>query len=370
MNPKPTPLQRPRNGRPGLFKRLQPEVKRLERDRLKLQHRTVMFSVGIVAFTVVLAGVAWSLNAAAFVYAALIALALFTIRGVQSRSQAAPSQSKHQVVSRFATALGSRFMAPADGITEADFAHSRLFNEPLKAFRSAQHLRGQVGSVKLELSEVRAEFQDQQRDVPAVFAGLWIIAEFPASFRTNTLFRPVSDKLESAQAGFRTVKLEDASFTRLFDVFAEDSVEAQYVLSNKLLRRLCEFEANGSETHLALQGQQLHIALAQSSQSEMTGPDFAQSLLRALDLAISLLRELEANPYIWHRAANEPRSVGPEVLEFALKTTQERNPAIGPRYRQAEAEKAVSEKSGPAKSGPAKSKSEKPEPEKVGSAEA
>ena len=53
-----------------------------------------------------------------------------------------------------------------------------------------------------------------------------------------------------------------------------------------------------------------------------------------MDLAIGVLRELEANPYIWNRALQEPRSVGPEVLEFALKTTQERNPLVGPRYRQ------------------------------------
>ena len=342
MNQKRIPSQRPRTGRPGLFKRLQPEVQRLERDRLRVQQRTLMSSLGIVVFAVILAGVGWILNTASFAYFTLTALALLAVRGLRLKAQAAPSQSKHQVISRFARALGSRFQVINDGITETDFSHSRLFNEPVQTFRSEHHLRGKVGSAKLEVSEVRAEFHFQQRGLPTVFTGLWIIAEFPNPFRTNTLIRPVSDQLESAQAGLRTVKLEDTNFTQVFDVSAEDSVEAQYVLSIRFLNRLREFhEVSGREVHVALQGHRLHIALTHpesTAQSDPSGPQFAQSLLEALDLAIGTLRELEANPYIWNRAANEPRSVGPEVLEFALKTTQERNPVVGPRYRKPESQ--------------------------------
>jgi Protein of unknown function (DUF3137) len=353
MNPKRTPSQRPRTGRPGLFKRLQPEVQRLEQDRLKVQRRTLEVSLGIMAFAVILAGVGWMLNTAIFAYFTLIALALLAIRGVQLKSQAAPSQSKQQVISRFARALGSKFQVIDTGeinggaINETDFLQSRLFHETLTSFRSEHHLRGKVGSAKLELSEIRAEFHTQQRSIPAVFAGLWIIAEFPSSFRTNTLIRPVSDKLESAQMGLQTVKLEDAHFTQVFDVSADDSLEAQYVLSTKFLNRLREFhQVSGREIHLALQDQRLHIALTHpglkhpgaKAQSYLSGPEFAQSLLEALDLSIGVLRELEANPYIWNRAVNEPRSVGPEVLEFALKTTQEQNPVVGPRYRKPESQ--------------------------------
>ena len=348
MNLKRIPPQRPRTGRPGLFKRLQPEVQRLERDRLRVQQRTLMFSLEIVAFAIILAGVSWVSNTASFAYFTLIALALLAIRGLQLKAQAAPSQSKHQVISRFARALGSKFQVINDGgITETDFSHSRLFNQPALNFRSEHHLRGKVGSAKLELAEVWAEFHFQQRGIPAVFAGLWIIAEFPSSFRTNTLIRPVSNRLESnrlgsAQAGLRTVKLEDANFTQVFDVSAEDSLEAHYVLSTRFLNRLREFhEVSGREVHLRLQDQRLHLAITHpesTAQSDLSGPQFAQSLLEALDLAIGVLRELEANPYIWHLAVTEPRSVGPEVLEFALKTTQERNPMVGPRYRKPESQ--------------------------------
>jgi Protein of unknown function (DUF3137) len=342
MNPKRTSSQRPRTGRPGLFKRLQPEVQRLEQDRLRVQRRTLMFSLGIAVFAAILVGIGWILNTTIFVYATLIALALLAIRGVQLKAQTAPSQSKHQVMGRFARALGSTFQViNTGGINETDLTQSRLFHETLTSFRSEHHLRGKVGSAKLELSEVHAEFHTRQRSIPAVFAGLWIVAEFPASFRTNTLIQPVSDKLESAQEGLRTVKLEDANFTQVFDVSSEDSVEAQYVLSTKFLNRLREFhEVSGREVHLALQDRRLHIALTHpasahpgAAQSDLSGPEFAQSLLEALDLSIGVLRELEANPYIWNRALSEPRSVGPEVLEFALKTTQERNPVVGPRYR-------------------------------------
>jgi hypothetical protein len=99
-----------------------------------------------------------------------------------------------------------------------------------------------------------------------------------------------------------------------------------------LLTQIKEFQANAWETHFAFHSQRLHIAIAQPN---LTGLAFAKALLEALDLTISVVRELEANSFIWNRPAFElqPRSVGPEVLEFALHTTQERNPAASPRYR-------------------------------------
>jgi hypothetical protein len=332
-----TSSQRPRSGRPGLYKRLQPVINWLEQDRAQLQRRTFALIAGIALLTAVLAWFAWTLNAALFVHAALLALALVAVRAVQIKSKLAPSQSRKQIVSRFAKALGSKFVTlPNGGINETDFTQSRLFNDLLRSFHGSNHLRGKIGKVQLELCEVHASAETGQRQARALFDGLWIVASFPTSFRTSTIIRPVSDALESAEVGFRTVRLEEASFARLFDVSAEDGVEAQYVLSSRLLARIKAFHDEGDhEPFLAFHGQRLHIAIAQAN---LTGPSFAQDLLEALDLAISLVRELEANTFIWNKASIEPRPVGPEVLEFALHTTQERNPAVGPRYRRPEAQ--------------------------------
>ena len=353
-----TSSQKPRSGRPGLSKRLKPVMRWLEQDRQKWQRQTLMLEVGIAAFAGALAWLAWLMDFAPFVYAVLIAAALLALRAVQLKAKLAPSQSRTQITARFAKALGSRFMTlPNGGIDENDFVESQLFSHLLRSFHSSNHLRGQVGKVQLELSEIHASAETGQRQAQALFDGLWIIATFPTSFRTTTLIQPVSDDLESVQPGFRTVKLEEAAFTRHFDVRAQDSVEAQYVLSSRLLNRIKDFhDERDQETHLAFHGQRLHIAIAQAN---LTGPAFAQALLEALDLTIGLVRELEANTFIWNKLSLEPRPVGPEVLEFALHNTQERNPAASPRYRRSEAERAK----------PERAKLEQPEPEKVGSAE-
>ena len=353
-----TSSQRPRGGRLGLYKRLKPVIDWLEQDHAKVRARMLRFVVGTAILTGALAWLAWTLNAAPFV-AALLALALVAVRAVQVKAKLAPSQSRKQIVSRFAKALGPKFMTlPNGGIDEADFIQSRLFSDLLRSFHSSNHLRGKVGKVQLELSEVHASAETGQRQARALFDGLWIIASFPASFRTSTIIRPVSDALESARAGFRTVKLEEGGFGQLFDVSAEDSVEAQYVLSSRLLARIKAFDEGDHEPFLAFDGQRLHIAIAQAN---LTGPAFAQALLEALDLAISLVRELEANTFIWNKASIEPRPVGPEVLEFALHNTQERNPAVGPRYRRPNAQPEYKPEYKP--------ESARPEPVKVGSAE-
>ena len=340
----------------------------LEQDRQRWQHQTLMRQVGIAAFAGALAWLAWLLVAAPFVYAVLIAAALLALRAVQLKAKLAPSQSRNQITARFAKALGSRFMTlPNGGITENDFVESELFSDPLRSFHSGNHLRGQIGQVKLEVSEIHANAETGQRQPRALFDGLWIIATFPTSFRTKTLIQPVSDGLESVRPGFRTVKLEEAAFTRHFDVRSEDSVEAQYVLSSRLLARTKDFhDGHDQETHLAFHGQRLHIAIAQAN---LTGPAFAQALLEALDFTISLVRELEANTFIWNKLSLEPRPVGPEVLEFALHNTQERNPAASPRYRRSEADRAKPEGAKPEGAKPDRAKPEQLEPEKVGSAE-
>jgi Protein of unknown function (DUF3137) len=329
---KQTSSQRPRNGRPGLSKRLKPVLHWLEQDRKRLQRQTLMLEAGIALLVGALAWLAWTFKLEPFVYGILIAVALLAVRAVQVKAKAARSQSRNQITARFAKALGPRFMTlPNGGINESNFIESRLFTDLLRSFHSSNHLRGQVGQVKLELSEVHARSETGQRQPRALFDGLWIIATFPNSFRTKTLIQPVTDDLESVQPGFRTVRLEEGAFTRLFDVRSEDSVEAQYVLSSRLLNRIKDFHDEGErDAFFAFHDQRLQIGIAQAN---LTGPAFAQALLEALDFTVSLVRELEANTFIWNRQSLEPRPVGPEVLEFALHTTQERNPTASPRYR-------------------------------------
>jgi hypothetical protein len=357
---KQTSSQRPRNGRPGLSKRLKPVVHWLEQDRQKLQRQTMMLEVGIALLVGALAWLAWSIHLEPFVYGILIAAALLAVRAMQVKANTARSQSRNQITARFAKALGSRFMTlPNGGISEADFVESQLFTSLLRSFHSSNHLRGQVGQVKLELSEIHARAETGQRQPQALFDGLWIMATFPTSFRTKTLIQPVTDDLESVQPGFRTVRLEEASFSRLFDVRSEDSVEAQYVLSSRLLNRIKDFHDEGErDAFFAFHAQRLQIGI---SQANLTGPAFAQTLLEALELTVSLVRDLEANTFIWNRHSLEPRPVGPEVLEFALHTTQERNPAAAPRYRNLKL-------TGSTKPEP-RLEPAKLEPEKVGSAE-
>jgi Protein of unknown function (DUF3137) len=347
---KKTSPQRPRSGRPGLSKRLKPVLRWLEQDRQQLQRQTLMLELGIAVLTGTLGLLAWSVNLEPFVYAILIAAALLAVWAAQLKSKVAPSQSRRQITARFAKALAPKFMTlPNGGINEGDILESQLFTQLLHSFHGSNHLCGQVGSAKLELSEIHVSTQTGQRKPRALFNGLWIIATFPNSFRTKTLIQPVSDDLESVRPGFRTVKLEEAAFTRFFDVRSEDSVEAQYVLSSRLLNRIKDFGEGDTELHFAFHAQRLQIGI---NQANLTGPAFAQALLEALDLAVSLVRELEANTFIWNRSVIEPRNVGPEVIEFALLTTQERNPDASPRYRKAES-------LGPVNLEPLKAESEK-----------
>jgi Protein of unknown function (DUF3137) len=357
MNPERTSSQRPRTGRPGLYRRLDPVIEWLEADRSRLQRRLVSLGAGMGLVLAMLAGVAWAANAAPVAYVVLVASGLVAVRFVTVRFRAAPSQSKREIVARFARALGPRFTAsPDEGPLEMDTVDGGLFVAS-RASRRANHLRGRVGTASVEVCEVRAN---------AVFEGLYVVAEFPNSLRTATFVRPSSDgprpvrpgsarsasmgsgsmgsgsaranlgqsgsgQSDSSPEGVRKLRLEDGPFARLFEVYAEDPVEAQYVLSVRLLETLAEFgETTGFETNVSFVGRRVQIFVHRPG---LYGPVFARALLATLDLAVGLIRDLEANAYVWNRDALEPRAVGPEVIEFALHTTQERDPTAAPRYR-------------------------------------
>jgi Protein of unknown function (DUF3137) len=318
MNPKQPPSQQS-SARPGVYKRLRPVVRWLKQDRQAVQRRTLIAMLLVAFLSTILTWLVWVLAAPAFVYACLLTLALLAVRGVQVRSSAATSQSKAQILARFAQALGSRFVAlPNDGINQTDFVSSRLFTQALRSYHSAHHLRGKVGSVRLELSEVRAEGATEDH----LFNGVWIMATFQHRLRATLLLRPISDDLEFAQCGFKSLKLEETVLAHSFHAFTEDALEAQYVLSSRLCTRINDFlQAFGHEMHFSWHDRCLQIGI---QQPDLPGPEFAQALQEVLTFVVGLVRELEANSYIWHKALTEPRSVGPEILEFALRTTQER----------------------------------------------
>jgi hypothetical protein len=114
------------------------------------------------------------------------------------------------------------------------------------------------------------------------------------------------------------VKLEDPEFERLFKVYADDQVEARYVLSTSLMHRLVTFRRRRDVAlRLSIQDATLYVALP-SADNPLAPPSWAEmaytqksetgrSLVRRrladyvddLRLVVDVVRDLRLDVRIW-----------------------------------------------------------------------
>jgi hypothetical protein len=217
---------------------------------------------------------------------------------------------------------------PADGVSEAEFCSSRLFVRPDR-YSSADLVQGIVGATGVRFSEVHAETETQsqilqgsmQSDFETLFRGLFFCADFNKRFSGTTLVLPDSvERLlghfgQSLQelgaklfdSGLELVKLEDPAFEKQFVVYATDQIEARYLLSPALMRRLLALRSRVDVPfRLALVANTLYLALPRTD-SLFDPPPLQQAIDRGcLDRPLAQLRQtlsivdvLDLNTRIW-----------------------------------------------------------------------
>jgi hypothetical protein len=155
-----------------------------------------------------------------------------------------------------------------------------------------------------------------------VFRGLFLIADFPKSFRGRVLLLP--DRAERALGAFgrafqrlprpdglALVELEDPEFERHFACYGSDPVETRYLLSPSLMQRLLRFRENsGARLRLALADGSLLLALpldrdlfAVSSGGVTVDEAVLRSWAGELGFATGIVEELDLDTRIWSKPA-------------------------------------------------------------------
>lgn len=216
---------------------------------------------------------------------------------------------------------------PTACIPRADFVASRLFQQDGTPDRYAGEdlVRGKVGATSFRFSELRvARKKGSGKNVSyePIFSGLYLVADFNKHFEHPVYVLP--DRMEkhlglAARAwqslpgrGLgRLLQLEDPTFERYFKVYGHDEVEARYVLSPSLMRRLIRFaETNNEDVRVAFVGGSVHVALPLPGdlfEVRQIG-DLDATTLRnwGVDLAFAtgLIEELDLNTRIWSKGAS------------------------------------------------------------------
>lgn len=237
-------------------------------------------------------------------------------------------QFKHRVISAIAHYLDPSLAYDPDlCISEQDFKESKLFPHAVDRYTGEDYVAGRIGETAIRFSEVHAEYKTTHTDAKGntstswhtIFKGLFIIADFNKEFRSVTLVLPdVAEKLFGwlGQAfqewtdvfrGRELVKLEDPEFEREFVVYADDQVEARYILTPALMERLLEFKREtGRQVYFSFVRSNVYVATTTGKDlfeprlaAPLSDPAVLHEYLRQLQLGVGVVEELDLNTRIW-----------------------------------------------------------------------
>lgn len=311
---------------------LQPALDALETERLRVLQTTQQAAIwcgagfaAAIAFGSLMLG---SLHPLLLIVA--LVLAVIIVASIYSRGNATyRSGFKTLIMPHLVRAYGDLSYQPYSGISENDFRACQLFRRPDR-YHCEDLVSGRLGQTALRFSEVHAEYEETTTDSKGntrteyhtIFRGLFVIADFNKNFSGVTLVLPdTAQKMlgrfgQTLQAlgaklsfGARElVKLEDPEFEQQFVVYGHDQIEARYLLSPSLMRRLLDFRARCSGGfHLAFMANQIYMAipLAENWFEPPVGRKLDINALapyaRQLQFATGIVEDLDLNTRIWSK---------------------------------------------------------------------
>lgn len=301
------------------YKSLYPTLEKLEKDRKNLSHRIIM--VGI--FLTVIAGVAaYSLQGFyEFVLFATIALGGIAYKFLVHDYT---HEFKMSVIKPLVHAIDSSLVyASNTHVSDYYFENSRLFEKPDK-LSGNDYVKGQIEGINIQFSDLHAQKKNQNskgKDTwSTIFQGLFVVADFNKHFSGETIVLP-----DTAQSTFgdiighwlqsnnmardELIKMDDPAFEKEFVIYSTDQVEARYILSHALMKKLLDFKHKSAHP-VSISFVGAHIYMAISYNKDLFEPSIFRSLLdykvameyvKTLHLAISIVEELKLNQKLWSK---------------------------------------------------------------------
>ncbi len=215
------------------------------------------------------------------------------------------------------------------GIPAPTFTGTELFTESPDRYSTEDLIHGTCGKTFLQLAEIDAEERRTRTDSDGktetyyvtIFKGLLLIADFHKDFHGRTFVFP--DKAEKTfgsvgrffqkMGGRREtnlIRLEDPEFEQAFAVYSTDEIEARYILSTAMLRRILDLRARfGKDVRLGFKDSCLTLAVPHGESylepnTSRPATDIRQinGMLFELKFFLDTIEELDLNTRIWSKA--------------------------------------------------------------------
>ncbi len=171
-----------------------------------------------------------------------------------------------------------------------EFLESGMFEEKNYEIKGNDQISGFHNGVPFIMCELwvgyKRNFSDEKEGPDSVFSGQFFVARFNKRFSSTVFIRPKTGLKgiwgNNDISGYTNrigekVSLEDPEFMNMFEVYAEDQVEARYILTPSLMERIKELaRKTGGQFYIAFSKNK--ITVANNSQSSKYGVGYFNSL--------------------------------------------------------------------------------------------
>lgn len=164
---------------------------------------------------------------------------------------------------------------------------------------------------KIDYQRFQEEILNNEVSRQEVFKGLFFQANFNKTLKFKTIVLPnlTNININALPQGSRQlVKLEDPKFNQYFVVYANDQVEARYVLSTNLMEKLVKFRQKARRNiYISFIDNMIYIGIGYTE--DIFEPWLFKSMLsfapmreyfENIQLMLGIIKDLNLNNRIWH----------------------------------------------------------------------
>ena len=306
--------------------KLLPDLKMLDKERKQVDRRVII--VAVVAFVFIIAEGKFIPSSAGGVTGILqVTTGAFAFIIVGLISKKFKLGFKNKIIARITGFVDeSLTYQPEGSVPRSEFLKSAIFQHSCDSFKGEDHIHGTLDKTAIEFSEVVAKYRtssgsgsNQKQKYSTYFKGVFFIADFNKHFKTRTLVLPdtaeklfgkFGQKLQSMSfSRGKLVKLEDPEFEKEFCVYGDDQVEARYILSTSLMRRILDFKNKWkTKIYLSFVDSKVYIAISLNKNlfetrlfRTIVNYSFIEENVKYLILLIEIVEDLNLNTRIWSK---------------------------------------------------------------------
>jgi hypothetical protein len=301
------------------YKKLYPSLQKLEKERKDLKTRIIVIGVIFTTLAILLAlAFVDQINFIIFAYIAIGAILYkYLIKDYTK-------EFKHKVIRPLINAIDENLnYSETLHVAQRHFDTADLFSTPDR-LSGNDLVKGVVDGINIEFSDLHAEKKHEdsknRTSYSTIFKGLFIVSDFNKLLKGQTVVLPdtaqstfgnlIGNWLQSKNmARDELVKMDDVEFEKEFVVYSTDQIEARYILSPSLMKKLLTFKKKSKHPiHISFIGSHIYMAIEYNKDlfeptvfSSLLDYKVAMEYVQTLHLAIGIVKELKLNEKLWSK---------------------------------------------------------------------